>query len=76
MSDDYLPNTRIYFQDCYKIDDEDTIFSLSGDSGSGVITEETSKALGLLIAKSEISPESLVCDIQKIVDLFDLDLYR
>lgn len=73
--DDYLQKENIYFH-CYKIDDEDDIFCKDGDSGSGVLIEETNKAFGLLIANSKLSPESLVCDIQEIVKLFELDLYR
>lgn len=73
--DEYLQKANIYFH-CYKIDDEDSIFCDGGDSGSGVLIEETKKAFGLLIANSEISPESLVCDIQEIVELFELDLYH
>ena len=75
VKDSFLQNANIYFH-CYKIDDVDDIFCESGDSGSGVFIEETKKAFGLLIANSDISPESLVCDIQEIVKLFELDLYR
>lgn len=78
MNREYLPNTQVYFTGCYLIDDDDQgpAFCNDGDSGAGVLIDGTDKALGLLIARSEISPYSIVCDIQMIVDLFNVDLFR
>ena len=71
-----LPGRDVSFQGSYIIEDTDTYFSQGGDSGAGVLIEGRDEALGLLIARSEKSSKTLVCDIQTIVQLFDLDLYR
>lgn len=76
MNQEYLPGRDVYFKGSYLIADTDTYFSQGGDSGAGVLIEGRDEALGLLIARSQISPDTLVCDIQNVVELFDLDLYR
>ena len=66
------------FKGCYAVKDTKTAFCEDGDSGSGVFLKETKnrpkKALGILFASS--NSKSYVCDIKKIVELFDLEVYR
>lgn len=77
IDNNYFDGVFTSFKGCYAVKDIETAFCEDGDSGSGVFLKETKnqpkKALGILFANS--NSKSFVCDIKKIVELFNLEVY-
>lgn len=76
--EDQLPYGGFYyFEKCYGIENDQTVFFDEGDSGAGVfIIGKDNKLKPLGIAFAQLNSQTAVCNIRKTVEALNVSIYQ